>query len=138
MNPALLERRAVLRGGAMIVGGLAVTGLPSRPAAASSQVDAPPLTGALAGWLVLRSDGAGHIDLVQLDEQSRPMQKVATETILPMTSVAAAARQANAVAMKVVAASWNVSVHECTCVWGRIEHRTSGRSISFNIWTDFA
>ncbi len=49
-------------------------------------------------------------------------------------SRAGIARRASAILVTTVA----VSSADCTCAWSRIEHRDSGRSISFRIWTDFA
>jgi hypothetical protein len=137
MNFRPLDRRALLRGGAT-VGCLALTGVGVELASASPRERSAPLTGSLAGWLAIAPDGSGQFTLVQIDAQSRPGQQVAVETIPPMTSIAGAARRANAAVVGIVASSWGVSGADCICEWGRIEHRQSGRSISFMIWTDFA
>ncbi len=131
-----LDRRTLLRSGAT-VGCLAFTGLGTEPASASSPAGAAPLTGALVGWLVVAPDGGGQVNLLQVDAQSHPVRQVAVEAIQSMTSIAGAARQASAAVLRYVATSWQVSATDCTCGWGRIEHRQSGRSVRFTIWTDF-
>jgi hypothetical protein len=96
-----------------------------------------PLTGTLVGWLAIAPDGSGQLRLVQIDAQSRLGQQVAVATIPPMTSIAGAARRASAGIVGIVASSWGVSAADCICELGQIEHRQSGRAISFMIWTDF-
>jgi hypothetical protein len=136
MNFRPLDRRALLRGGAT-VGSLAFAGLGAELASASPRAGSVPLTGTLAGWLAIAPDGSGQLTLVQIDAQSRPGPQVAVETIQPTTSIAGTARQASAAVVGTVASSWGVSAADCNCEWGRIEHRQSGRSIPFMIWTDF-
>jgi hypothetical protein len=137
MNFRPLHRRALLRSGAT-VGCLALAGLGGEPASTSPRLSSVPLTGSLAGWLAIAPDGSGQLILVQIDAQSRPGQHVAVKIIPPMTSIASTARQASAAVVGIVASSWGVSSADCICEWGGIEHRQSGRSISFMIWTDFA
>ena len=134
MSLPTLGRRTLMRSGAT-VGCLTFIGLGS--------VQAPlppgdPLTGALIGWLTLRPDGGGLLSVVQTDAQSRPIRQVATEAIDPMGSIDKIARRASAILVRTVADSWQVSSADCTCAWGRIEHRHSGQLIPFRIWTDFA
>ena len=137
MTFPLLERRMLLRGGVAVAGGLAFAGLSLDPAAASLPAGAAAVKGALVGWLVVAPDGGGQIRLVELDALSRPARYLATETIAPATSLAGASRQAGVAAVRCAAGVWNVPVEECVCGWGRIEHRLSGRSVPFSIWTDF-
>jgi hypothetical protein len=137
MNFRPLDRRALLRGGAT-VGSLAFAGLGAELASAPPRAGSVPLTGTLVGWLAIAPDGSGQLTLVQIDAQSRPGPQVAVETIQPTTSIAGTARQASAAVVGTVASSWGVSAADCICEWGRIEHRQSGRSIPFMIWTDFA
>jgi len=137
-----LYRRTLLQGGATI-GCLAMAGLPATSGLAAlatdgRATDGAPLAGPLVGWVVIRADGGGRIDLVELDAESRPARQVATETIAPATSLAAAARQARTATIRTVAASWRVPEGDCACGWGRIDHAASGRTIPFTIWTDFA
>ncbi len=137
MRGTLLHRRVVLHGGMAVAGFLALTGSQFTPAVVASPAGSAPLTGALVGWLVMAPDGGGRIGLFDVDAESGPARQVAMEAIVPMSSVAGAARQATAVAVRAAAASWGVPAEDCTCGWGRIEHRSSGRSIPFKIWTDF-
>lgn len=137
MNFRPLDRRALLRGGAT-VGSLAFAGLGAELASAPPRAGLVPLTGTLVGWLAIAPDGSGQFTLVQIDAQSRPGPQVAVERIQPTTSIAGTARQASAAVVSTVASSWGVSAADCICEWGRIEHRQSGRSIPFMIWTDFA
>jgi hypothetical protein len=95
------------------------------------------VTGNLMGWLVINPDGGGQINLIELDARSQPLRLIASETILP-TSLAGAARQATAVALRSAAASWDVSAAYCAYKLGRIEHPASGRSTPFAVWADFA
>jgi hypothetical protein len=88
--------------------------------------------------LTLRPDGGGLLNVVQIDAQSRLIRQVATEAIKPMGSIDKIARRASAILVTTVADSWQVSSADCTCAWGRIEHRHSGQLIPFRIWTDFA
>jgi hypothetical protein len=129
-----LSRRTLLRSGTT-AGCLAFTG--AKLADASPGTAPLPLTGPLAGWLVVTSEGGGQLTLFEIGAQSRPVRQVGVEIIPPLISVAAMARQASAAAVKVVAASWRVPAADCNCRWGRIEHRQSGRSIPFTTWTDF-
>jgi hypothetical protein len=147
MTLSPLYRRTLLQGGATI-GCLAIAGLPTTPglaapatattAMATTVTDRVPLAGPLVGWVVIQPDGGGRIDLVELDAESRPARQVATEALMPATSLAAAARQARVTAIRTVAASWQVPEGDCACEWGRIGHAASGRTIPFAIWTDFA
>jgi hypothetical protein len=132
-----LDRRTLMRSGATIGCCLTFIGLGGQ-APALALPPANPLTGALIGWLTLRPDGAGLLNIVQTDDQSRPIRQVATETIESMGSIDRLARRASAVLVTTAADSWQVSSADCTCAWSRIEHRDSGRSIPFRIWTDFA
>ncbi|PPQ33422.1 hypothetical protein [Rhodopila globiformis] len=135
MTPSALHRRTLLRGGATF-GCLAFAGLPAAPGQAATET--APLTGVLAGWLVIQPDGGGRFDLMALDAEQRPARLVASETIKPAASVAAAAREAQMAAVWTVAASWHVAARDCACGWGRIDHLPSGRTIPFTLWTDFA
>jgi hypothetical protein len=142
MSLSPLYRRTLLQGGATI-GCLAMTGLSTTPGLAAAgtvatETERAPLVGPLVGWLVIQPDGGGRIDLVELDAESRPARQVASETIMPATSLAAAARQARLAAIRTVAAFWQVPAGDCTCGWGRIGHTQSNRTIPFSIWTDFA
>jgi len=137
MTSFALSRRTLLQGGATI-GCLAMAGLPATPGLAAPATDEAPLAGPLVGWVVIQPDGGGRIDLVELDTESRPTRHVATEALMPATSLAAAARQARTAVIRTVAASWQVPAEACTCEWGRIGHAASGRTIPFTIWTDFA
>ena len=109
-----------------------------RPGARLGASARRPAHGALIGWLTLRLDGAGLLNVVQTDDQSRPIRQVATEAIEPMGSIGRIARRASAILVTTVADSWQVSSADCTCAGSGIEHRDSGRSIPFKIWTDFA
>jgi hypothetical protein len=137
MSFRALDRRTLLRSGAT-VGCLAFAGFEAEFASASPRGGPKPLTGTLAGWLAIAPDGSGQLTLVQIDAQSRPGQQVAVTTIPSMTSIAGAARRASATVVGIVASSWGVSAADCICEGARIEHRQSGRAISFMIWTDFA
>ena len=138
MSLPLLDRRTLMRSGATIGCSLTLLGLGSAQAPALALPPGDLLTGALIGWLTLRLDGAGLLNVVQTDDQSRPIRQVATEAIEPMGSIDRIARRASAILVTTVADSWQVSSADCTCAWSRIEHRDSGRSIPFRIWTDFA
>jgi|tagenome__1003787_1003787.scaffolds.fasta_scaffold20925784_3 hypothetical protein len=145
MSLSALYRRTLLQGGATL-GCLGFAGLPMTPAGAAAEAgtagvaaepDAVALTGALAGWLVIAPDGSGQIRLVELDPDSNPVRQVAEETIAPATSLAGAARQANAAAVRAAARCWQVPAADCICAWGHIEYPRTGRTIPFTIWTDF-
>jgi hypothetical protein len=136
MSLSPLYRRALLQGGAT-VGCLAFVGLPGTSAVAATTPGAEPLAGALVGWLVIAPDGGGRIRLVEMDADSNPVRQVSEETIAPSAALAGVARQASAAAVRAAAASWQVPEAACTCAQGRIDHRQSGRTIPFTIWTDF-
>jgi hypothetical protein len=138
MSLPVLDRRMVLRGGVAVAGCLAVIPLSREPASAPVRLGTLPATGALVGRLVLAPDGGGRIDIFALDATSHPVRQLGSATILPVTSVAGTAHQANNVVVRTIAASWQVRAEDCVCEQGRIEHRLSGRSIPFRIWTDFA
>ncbi len=137
MSLPQLDRRTLIRGGATIGCCLTSIGMGTRHEASSVLALGVPLTGALIGWLNVRPDGSGLIDIVQTDGQWRAVRPVATETIAPMGSIERMARRASAVLSETVARSWQLPVVDCTIAWSRIEHRPSGRSIPFRIWTDF-
>ena len=130
-----LDRRTLLRSGATI-GCLAFVGW--APAGASPPAGRVSLTDAVVGWLVVSPNGGAQGKFFQVDAQFRPVRQLAVEAIQSMTSIADAALQASTAVVRIVATSWEVSAADCTCGWGRIEHRQSGRSIRFTIWTDFA
>jgi hypothetical protein len=132
-----LDRRTLLRSGATAAC-FTFTGLGIVPAVASPGATLVPVTGPLAGWLVLASEGGGRLTLMEVDAQSRPARLVAVETIPALASIADAARHASAAIVGIVANSWQVSASDCTCRLGRIDHSHSGRSVSLAIWTDFA
>jgi hypothetical protein len=132
-----LDRRTLLRGGATAAC-FSLTGLGTLAADASPDTFPSPLTQPLAGWLVVAPAGGGHFTLTELDAQSGPARVLAVQTIPAQTSVAATARQASAAIVKIVAESWQVSAADCTCGQRRIEHRPSGRSVPFAMWTDFS
>ena len=133
MNLSPFHRRTLLQGSATVAC-LALAGLPKVSAAAAPA----PLNGALVGWLVFAPDGGGRIRLVELDPDAHPVRQVAEETIAPAASLAGAARQASAAAVRAAATCWAVPAAACTCARGRIEHPLTGRTVAFTIWTDFA
>jgi hypothetical protein len=137
MSFSPLKRRTLLGSGAT-VSCLAFIGLEIEPTSATSPAGSSPLTGVLVGWLVIAPDGGGQITLLQVDAESRPVRQIAVGAIQPTTSIAGAARQASTAVLRFAATSWQVLDTDCNCGWGRIEHRQSGRSIPFAIWTDFA
>ena len=138
MSLPRLGRRTLMRSGATVGCCLTFIGLGSVQVPATALPPGDPLTGALIGWLTLRPDGGGLLNVVQTDAQSRPIRQVATEAIEPMGSIDKITRRASAIVVTTVANSWQVSSADCTCAWGRIEHRHSGKLISFGMWIDFA
>ena len=137
MSHHCVDRRTLIRAGASF-GCIAFSGLGIGSIGVSAAGGTLPLTGALVGWLVIQPDGAGQLNLVEIDTQSASARQVAAERLRPVSSLSIAGRQANAAAVKVVAEAWKVPPTECSCEWGRIEHLQSGRSIPFKVWTGFA
>jgi hypothetical protein len=137
MSRSLLDRRTLLQSGMTVAGCLALAGLRPGTALAGQPATAAPVTGSVIGWTIIRHDGSGQLNIIQLDPRGHPERLIDTVMLLPMTSIATSLRYAQAAMVRTFAASWQVSARECVCQAGRIECRRDGRSVPFAIWTDF-
>jgi hypothetical protein len=142
-----LPRRVVLQSGAALAVpmALALDGLspessqaPSGPAGHSEE---QPLSGVLAGWLVVEADHGATVRFVQLDAASRPLRDIAAHdlTLAEMgVSLNQLCRRAHELALDVVARSWGVSASDCSIGPGRIEHAGRGQVVGYTLWVDMA
>ena len=82
MSHHCVDRRTLIRAGASF-GCIAFSGLGIGSIGVSAAGGTLPLTGALVGWLVIQPDGAGQLNLVEIDTQSASARQVAAERLRP-------------------------------------------------------
>ena len=144
MTIAPLPRRTLLQSGAALAGPLALAGVwprSSYAAPAAAEAAEPPVSGTLAGWVVIEPDHGATVRLVQLDAASRPVRQVAAADLTLAnsgTSLQQVCHRAHAMALEAVARSWGVPPAECIAGRGRIVHATRQRSVGYTLWVDIA
>ena len=143
MTTTRLARRALLQSGAMLAGPLALAGVwpqPVNAASAPGETSGSPLTGTLAGWVMVEPDRGAAVRLVQLDAEARPIRQVAADLTLsaPDASLRQLGQRAHAMALEAVARSWRVPKAECVASHGRIAHAGTGREVGYTLWVDIA
>ena len=144
MTIAPLPRRLLLQSGAALAGPLALAGIwpqSIRAAPGAAGVEDAPLSGMLAGWLVIEPDHGAAVRLVQLDEASRPVRQIAAADVALAevgTPLQQLCQRAHAVALEAVARSWSVPAAECAVSRGRIAHEGRGQAIGYTLWVDVA
>ena len=142
MTIAPLPRRTLLQSGAALAGPLALAGVWPRPSHAAPVVAEPtesPISGTLAGWVVVEPDRGAKVRLVQLDAASRPVRQVAAADLTLADSGASlqqVCQRAHAMALETVARSWNVPTSECIAGHGRIVHAARQHSVGYTTWVD--
>ncbi len=143
MTMAQLSRRTILQSGAVLAGPMALAGiLPSPLQAASPQAAAEPdtpISGAIAGWAVVKPDQGVQVRVIQLDGLSRPVRQVAAAD-LGLAKSGASLQQvcggAQDFVRRVVARSWGVPAAECVVGSSRIAHEGLGHAVGYTLWVD--
>lgn len=141
MTISPLPRRTLLQSGAVLAGPLASGIWPqsSHAVPVAAAPAEPPLSGTLAGWVVVEPDRGATVRLVQLDAASRPMRQVAAADLTledAGASLQQVCQRAHDVALEAVARSWGVPMAECVASHGRIVHKERGRTIGYTLWVD--
>lgn len=131
MAPAPMDRRMLLRFGALATGSLALGGPWVPPAAAAT----PRGAGPVLAWLVYDPDRGGAVRLVEFAD-GQPARELATGS-LPLLTPAAASRHAQEFVVRTVAATWNVPQAACEVRHDCIAHPASGRTVGYRLWVDF-
>jgi ABC-type protease/lipase transport system fused ATPase/permease subunit len=135
-----LNRRAVLQSGALVAGALAIgAGAWDDGARAQSSLVAgeteTPIAGRLTAWVGIDAERGAWLRLVEL---AAPGPRDVLATALAAGSVTSTLTEADAMALGAVARSWHVPQAECAIGHGCIVHRSSGRSVPYGVWADFA
>ncbi len=144
MTIAPLNRRMLLQSGAALAGPFALAGVWPRSSHAmplAAEPTEPPVSGTLAGWVVVEPDHGATVRLVQLDAASRPIRQVAAKDLIVGESGASlqqVCQRAHEMALEAVARSWGVPTAECIAGHGRIAHEGRQRSVGYTIWVDIA
>ncbi len=141
MTDLSMLRRTVLQSGVALAAPLAFAGLCSRPSHAAPSAIEPPLSGTLAGWVVVEPDYGATVRLVQLDAASQPVRHIATSR-LTLAETGASFQQvcqrAHELAVDMVARSWSVPSADCVVSRSRIAHEETGHSVGYTFWADVA
>jgi len=144
MTIAPLLRRTLLQSGAALAGPLALARAWPRSSHVAPVAAGPaeqPLSGVLAGWVVVDPDHGATVRLVQLDAASRPVRQVAAAELTLADSGASLhqlGRRAHEIAVEAVARSWGVPAGECVASRGRIMHERRQRVVGYTLWVDVA
>lgn len=145
MSTEPLPRRSVLQTGALAAGTLTLGGLGARTAQAAPDPAAPlaPLSGALAAWVRLESEGGAEIRLVQLGPAGQPVRKLAGARLSEADlggsgpgggKLRRACAGAEVLTREVAARSWGVPAAACATTPGRIA--CGDRAVRYTVWVD--
>ena len=145
---AHVDRRGVLQAGAL-TGGLALAGaVPSAVRATSLLPDTPRLNGTIGEHIYLDPIRGAVIRLTQLDSGLHPVRELALVRMTvaelydggrpssagnPLRRVC---NRANALALNVAAANWQVPPGQCLTDGGAIAHPQSGSRVGYARWVD--
>jgi hypothetical protein len=133
----------LLQSGAVLAGPIALARIWPRSSHAAPIAAEPitPLSGTLAGWVVVEPDRGATARLFQLDAASRPIRQVAAAD-LPLAGSGASlqrvCQRAHEIALETVARSWDVPTAECIAGHGRIVHAARQHSVRYILWVDVA
>ena len=141
MTISPLPRRTMLQAGAAVAVPLLAGFWPSPSEAAPgvSESAVPPVSGMLAGWVVVEPDHGAAVRLMQLDAASKPVRQIAgADLSLAETgaSLQQVCQRAHEMTLEAVARSWGVPMAECVVSQGRIAHEGRGQSVRYTLWTD--
>jgi hypothetical protein len=125
----------LLRSGALAAGSLALGGPWVPPAAAATPAETERVAGPVLAWLVYDPDRGGAVRLVEFADGQAAREFAAGS--LPLLTPAAASRHAQELAVRTVAATWNVSQAACEVRHDSIAHPASGRTVGYRLWVDF-
>jgi hypothetical protein len=133
-----MDRRTLLQSGALAIGSLALGGVWSHPAGAAVPAAATPGVGPLAGpvlaWMIYDPDREGVVRVFELVD-GQPARLLAAASI-PLLPLATASLRAQELAVRVVAGAWSLPQGACEVRPGCIA--TTGRTVDFRLWVDFA
>lgn len=144
MTISPMPRRTLLQTGAVLAGPLAFAGAwprSSHAAPAAAEAAEPPVSGMLAGWVVVEPDRGATVRLVQLDAASRPVRQVAAADLTLAdagVSLQQVCQRAHEMAVEAVARSWGVPTAECIASQGRIAHEGRQQAVGYTLWVDIA